>query len=561
MDIKVKEYILGAIKTAVDQWLKKENLILENPLELLLELPKVEAHGDLSTNIAFQLASIYGKKPRDIAGEIVKFIQIPSDICEKIEPAGAGFINFYLALPAVYNLLQDILIDQRAYGRAFFGKGKSILLEFVSANPTGPLTIAHARQAAVGDVLADILSTVGYKVEREYYLNDRGRQMNILAMSTRARYMELLDKKVDFPEDGYQGEYIRDIARKILKESGDKYLAVSEKASLDFFMEYSKTEILNMIKKDLKSFGVEFNNWVSEKELVSLDNVENVLKKLEEKGHLYIHEGAKWFRTTKFNDDKDRVLVKSSGEMTYLAPDIAYHYDKYRRDFDILINIWGPDHHGYVPRLSAAVSALGYSRNTLKVLLVQLTTLYRDGEPVSMSTRAGEFVSLRELVSEVGKDAARYYLVMRRPEAHLDFDLEVAKRETPDNPVYYIQYAHARISSIFKKYEEVTGTPIKDINWDSLEVSFLKEPEEINIIKYLSQYPIILQDCSRILSPHLLTDYLEGLVSKFHNYYEKHRIISSNKELTFARIAVIYGIKIVLQNALRVLGVSVPERM
>lgn len=548
----IKDTILSSIKKAISDY---------PPIEPILEPPKITAHGDLSTNIAMIIASRIGKKPRDIAKDIVERLKIPPDICEKIDIAGPGFINFYLSTTSIYKLLKEILSNPKDYGKSTIGRGKKVLIEFVSANPTGPLTIAHARQAAVGDIISNLMETAGFDVEREYYLNDRGRQMRLLGESTWARYMELVGQKVDFPEDGYKGEYIIDIAREVIKEYGERYQKVPKENALEFFQEYTKDKIMEMIKKDLSDFGVEFKNWISEKELVNSGAVERILSLLDEKGYIFKEEGAVWFRSTQFGDDKDRALIKSTGEMTYLLPDIAYHDGKYKRGFTLLIDLWGPDHHGYAPRLYSAMQALGYPKDSLKIIIVQLATLYRNGQQVSMSTRAGEFVSLRDLINEVGKDAGRYFFAMRGPSAHLDFDLDIAKRQTPENPVYYIQYAHARISSIFSKYEELTGNLTQDIDFTKIDTSTLKESEEINLIKFLSQYPIIIEDCCQLLSPHLLTDYLELLVSKFHNYYEKHRVLTNDEKLTLGRLSLIRAVQIVLVNALKILGVSIPERM
>lgn len=554
--MNISEHILNSINKAIETYRP-----FPQELEPHLEPTKVSAHGDLSTNIAMQIANLKKRNPREVAKEIIEKLDLMPDACEKIDIAGPGFINFFLSKKSVALLLNEIFISLHEYGKTQIGKGKSVLIEFVSANPTGPLTIAHARQAAVGDILANIMETVGYKVEREYYLNDRGRQMRLLAESARARYLELLGEKIELPEDGYKGGYMVEIARQLVKEIGEKYRNVPKDESLSFFHKYAENKILDMIRKDLVDFGVRFTSWMSETELVKSGIVEKTLKLIEQKGYVFKEEGATWFRSTQFGDDKDRVLIKSTGEMTYVVPDIAYHDGKYKRGFDRLIDLWGPDHHGYIPRLKAAMQALGHTPESLNVLIVQLTTLYRDGQQVSMSTRAGEFVSLRDLLNDVGKDAARYYLVMRRPESHLDFDLAVAKRETPDNPVYYIQYANARISSIFSKYEEVTGRSIHSIDFNNIDVTLLKEEEEIYFIKFLSQYPGILEDCSRVLGPHLLTDYLETLVSKFHTYYEKHKVVGTDEGQTNARIALIYAIQIIIKNALKVLGVSIPERM
>ena len=554
--MNVKKTIIDSIKEAIAGYRD-----LPPRIVTILDIPPEAAFGDFSTNIAMLIASHTGKKPRDIAGDITARLKIPKEICSRVTIAGPGFINFYLAPGAVCGTLEDILRQSRDYGRNGKGRGKKILIEFVSANPTGPLTIAHARQAAVGDVLANLLSACGFLVEKEYYLNDRGRQMQLLAKSTRARYMELLGIPAVFPEDGYQGEYVRDIAGRIAEEVGDKYKDVPEDNTLDFFREYAQTKILDMIKKDLADFGVNFTSWISETELVNSGIVDKIKDVLKQKGYSYPKDGAWWFKSTVFGDDKDRVLVKSTGEMTYLLPDIAYHESKYKKGFQSLINIWGPDHHGYVPRLKAGVAALGHSARDLQIIIVQLTTLYRNGEQVSMSTRAGEFVSLRDLLSEVGRDASRYFLVMRKPEAHLDFDLDIAKKETNDNPVYYIQYAHARISSIFDKYEEVTGSQAIKVGPGKVDLGLLAEPEELALIKYLSRYPDIINDAAFTKSPHFLTDYLEALVARFHNYYEKHRIIGDDRELTRARIALMRAVQIILRNGLAMLGVSSPARM
>jgi len=527
----------------------------------VLEPPKLAAHGDLSSNIALCLAKIAGKKPRDIAQEIINDLKIPSEICEKVDIAGPGFINFYLAKDCIYKLLLEIISEGGKYGKTDFGGQKKVLIEFVSANPTGPLTIAHARQAVVGDILASIMETAGFSVEREYYLNDRGRQMRLLAESTRARYLELLGETVEFPADGYKGGYMIDIAREFMKENGDEYKDVEISKALPIFQEYTKEKIMDMIRKDLSDTHVEFDNWTSETKLVESGAVEKCLKLLEEKGYIYKEEGAVWFRSMDFGDDKNRVLIKGTGEMTYLVPDIAYHDGKYKRGFEMLIDLWGPDHHGYIPRLKAAMQALGRDKESLRVLIVQLSTLYKNGQQLSMSTRAGEFVSLRDLLNEVGCDAARYFLIMRKPEAHLDFDLDIAKKETSDNPVYYVQYAHARIASIFTKYEDTTGAPINGFDFTKVDMSPLMEKEEIELIKFLSQFPVIIEDCARILGPHLLTDYMENLVSRFHTYYEKYKIVGADVPLMNARLALIKGIQIILQNGLRILGVSVPERM
>ncbi|MBI4395051.1 MAG: arginine--tRNA ligase, partial [Candidatus Omnitrophica bacterium] len=421
------------------------------------------------------------------------------------------------------------------------------------ANPTGPLTIAHGRQAAIGDTLARILKALGYEVHEEFYLNDSGRQIRLLGESLWVRYQELFDRKVNIPEEGYQGTYLIEIAKSLKKEKGDSLLKLEESKALETTTAYAIQSILEEIKKDLADMRVFFDEYFSESSLYREELVEKALAVLKKKGFLYESEGALWFRSTQFGDDKDRVLKKKTVEYTYLAPDIAYHRSKFERGYQTLINLWGPDHHGYIPRLKAACEALGYSAKQIHILIVQLATLYRNGVPVRMSTRAGEFITLRELLDEVGVDATRFFFLMRKVESHLDFDLELAKQKSDENPVYYLQYAHARISSILA----YAKAPI-DHNAD---LSLLQEEEAIDLVKKMAQYPEILKQAAEHFEPYRVVDYLRELAALFHKFYTYHRVVSENMPLTKARLLLTDCVRIVLRNGLEILGVSAPKKM
>jgi arginyl-tRNA synthetase len=428
----------------------------------------------------------------------------------------------------------------------------------VSANPTGPLHIGHARGAVVGDVITNILAASGFAVFREYYINDAGNQMNNLGKSVLFRYLNLLGEDIEFPEGCYQGDYIKDLAREIIDKEGNIYRAKNKEEVLRIFTDYAANAILNEIKEDLKSFGVVFDNYFSERNLYEDDQVGKLLTELEEKQFVYRDEGTIWFKTTDFGDEKDRVVVRKNGEPTYFAADISYHQNKYLRGFDTLIDIWGADHHGYIPRMVACVEALGHKKDSLKIVLVQLVNLLRDGKPVPMSTRAGEFVTLKEVVDEVGKDAARYNFLMRRSDSHLDFDLELAKRQSNENPVYYVQYAHARICSILRNADEQDQEIPR---YDEVDLRNLKLPEEVNLIKAVTRFPEVIEGAALALEPHRLTFYLNDLAALFHSYYNKYRVLSDDEGLSRARLFLIKSILTVLKNALRLLGVSAPERM
>jgi len=519
------------------------------PEEISLDLPTDSRFGDFTTNIALKLSKSLKKPPREIAAAVVESIQkeIPKsglkDLICQVKVEGAGFVNFYLEPNYFYTQLSKIITQGKDALKLDKGEGKKVLIEFVSANPTGSLSIAHARQAAVGDCLANVLSFIGFKVSREYYLNDEGNQINILGKSVELRRQELAGKAIEFPEDYYQGDYIRDIAKE----------ADKNKIKDNDLGDFAADLILKIIKQELIDFGVKFDCWYSQKELAKSGKVEQAFEQLKKEGFLYEQDGAFWFKSTAFGDDKDRVVIKTDGSQTYLAPDIAYHEDKFNRGFNWLINLWGPDHHGYINRIKAAIQAFGHSGNSLSVVIVQLATIFRNGQPIQMSTRRGQYITLREVLDEVGSDAARFFFLMRRTSSHLDFDLEVAKKQSSENPVYYVQYAHARICSILRS----ATVQIKG----NLELSVLKEKEELNLIKKMLEFKAVQNVCLATCDPYLLTVYLQELSESFHKFYDLHRVLGQTDALTSARLALINGTKIVLSCGLELLGVSQPESM
>jgi arginyl-tRNA synthetase len=454
---------------------------------------------------------------------------------------------------ALASIVLEIKKQDTNFGKTNFGKKEKVLVEFVSANPTGPLTIAHGRQACVGDALVRMLNTAGFEAQSEYYLNDRGRQMNLLGESVKVRYFELLGKSLPFPEDGYQGDYIRDIAKQVMDENKEALDRQKESELQLFFMQQAMEQMMASIREDLQSIGVTFHTYTSERGLFENKKVDQALEAMKKKGVLFEEDGALWFRSTQFGDDKDRVLKKSSGDWTYLTPDIAYHKNKFDRGFSMLVNLWGPDHHGYIARMKAAVQALGYNAEKLNVILVQLTTLYRNGEPFRMSTRKGDFITLKQLVDEVGADATRLFFLMRKTDSHLDFDLELAKQKSQDNPVYYLQYAHARICSMLR----FAGREVPK-SWDG---GLLKADEEAKLFQLLAHYPQMIQQACVHLEPYSVVDYLRELAAAFHRFYALHRVINPDEALTDARLALVDSIRIVLRNGLEMLGISHPESM
>lgn len=554
MKEKLTELLSGALRASGEKGLLK----LEKVPSIEVETTKENGFGDYASNVAMVLASQVKDNPRKIAKVIVDHLEDREGILDKVEIAGPGFINFFIRDAVWLALLEDIEQRGDRYGESSKGRGQKVQVEFVSANPTGPLHIGHARGAVIGDVIANTLQAAGYSVTREYYINDVGNQMNILGRSVFLRYRELLGERIDFPPDYYQGDYIKEIAAEILKVRGDQFLARDDAEVLAFFTPFAAGAILDGIGEDLGAFGVVFDRYFSERDLYRDDGVAKLVQELQEKEFIYRDGETLWFRTTAFGDEKDRVVIRETGEPTYFAADIAYHRNKYLRGFDTLIDIWGADHHGYLPRVYAAIQALGRDKETLKVVLVQLVSLLRGGKPVAMSTRSGEFVTLREVVDEVGKDAARYNFLMRRSDSHLDFDLEVAKKQSNENPVYYVQYAHARICSITRMADE-RGIAIP--RYGDVNLALLGLPEEILLIKQITRYPDVVDASAATLEPHRFTFYLNELAGVFHSYYNKQRVISQEEDLSRARLFLVKSVGTVLGNALRILGVSAPEKM
>jgi len=560
-----KEILQNILQQALKNAIKKLPLSNSESLtQISFEVPKDEGHGDYATNIALILAPQLKQSPRQIAKAILESVDNSSSIVENITIAGPGFINFSLKKHFWYSRLREVQRMGADFGKINLGSGKKIQLEFVSANPTGPLHIGHGRGAALGDALGNLLSCAGYQVTKEYYLNDVGNQMNTLGRSVLYRYKELLNQPVDFPEDHYQGEYIYDLARKAISQFGNSYLNADENESIPLFADLAQEEILGGIKKDLNDFSVTFDSWFREKSLFSDNTVEKTIIELQRKNYIYEKDKALWFASTKFDDDKDRVVVRANGQKTYFASDIAYHKNKFSRGFDQVINIWGADHHGYIPRMEAMLQALGYDPEQLRILLVQIVSLSRDGIPISMSTRSGQFVSLREVLDEVGSDAARYFFLIRRPDSPLDFDLELAKKQSDENPVYYVQYAHARLCSIVRVARE-RGINVN--NLDKADLTLLTNPEEISLIKKISRFPDIIESSALSLEPHRITIFLQDLVSLFHRYYHSgkldgsKRVITEQEDLTRARLCLIESLRITIRNSLLLLGVSAPESM
>ncbi len=525
-----------------------------------LEIPKTPEHGDYASNIALSLTRHLKRNPRQIASEMVAGLNESGDILEKVEIAGPGFINFFIKPAAWYGVIREILDDPQKYGRLEIEEGPKVQVEFVSANPTGPLHIGHGRGAAIGDVLANILEARGCRVQREYYINDAGNQMDTLGRSLYFRYRQELGDDIEFPDNHYRGDYMRDLARDFKLDHGARFRDTSLEEALPVFTEYAGRRILDGIKEDLNIFGVHFDNWFSERELHDRDSIRKSIEYLRGRGFIYESEGAVWFRSTAFGDEKDRVVVRANGASTYFAADLAYHLDKFERGFESIIDIWGADHHGYVDRMLAGIQAIGRKKDCLRIVLVQLVNLLRGGAPVAMSTRGGEFVTLREVVDEVGKDATRFIFLTRRTDSPLDFDLEVAKARSNDNPVFYVQYAHARLCSVF----EVARDRGIGFDWHSMSsetLQLLQVRQEFEIIKLLGEYPEIVSECVKSLEPHYIPYYLNQLVSLFHGYYHDNRILSEDAELTKARLCLASAIKEVIANALALLGVSAPQKM
>jgi len=551
---QVKERLKEEIKAAV----LKAGLAEEAQIpDVLLEIPKEKAHGDYSTNMAMQLARVAKKAPRMIADEIVANFDKQKGSIDKIEIAGPGFINFYMNNSYLTDLIPTILKAGESYGETNIGDNEKVQVEFVSANPTGDLHLGHARGAAVGDSLCNVLAKAGYDVSREYYINDAGNQINNLALSVEARYLQALGQDADMPEDGYHGEDIVGIGKKLAEEFGDKFVNQSSDERLAFFREYGLKYEMAKLKADLEEFRVPFDVWYSETSLYHNGKIDNALAALKEKGHIYEEDGATWFRSTTFGDDKDRVLIKNDGSYTYLTPDIAYHKDKLDRGFTKLINVWGADHHGYIPRMKAAIEALGYSKETLEVEIIQLVHLYKNGEKMKMSKRTGKAVTMRDLIEEVGLDAVRYFFAMRSADTHMDFDLDLAVSKSNENPVYYAQYAHARICSMLRQGEE-QGLEYEE----NLKLDEITSEKEFDLLKKLGEFPQAVAEAAQKRIPHRITNYIYDLASTLHSFYNAEKVLDpENTEKSRARLGLMKATQVTLQNALTIIGVSAPEKM
>ncbi|WP_146550203.1 arginine--tRNA ligase [Rummeliibacillus suwonensis] len=551
------EQVQQAIKEALVAAIQKANLVEDaNALNIHLEAPRNKANGDYATNIAMQLTKLAKKPPRAIAEAILENLETEGTNIEKIDIAGPGFMNITLRKDYLAEVVATVLDQDVNYGRTDAGHNEKIQVEFVSANPTGDLHLGHARGASVGDSLCNVLDFAGYDVSREYYINDAGNQITKLAKSLEARYREALGLESDMPEDGYHGKDIIVIAKELSAEYGKDVLEKPEEERFEFFREHGLKHEFGKLQKDLKDFRVDFDVWFSETSLYKEGKVQTALQKLKNNGHVFEQDGATWFRSTTFGDDKDRVLIKSDGSYTYLTPDIAYHEDKLRRGFDKLINIWGADHHGYIPRMKAAIEALGYDRDVLEVEVIQMVNLLRNGEKVKMSKRTGNAVTLRELVEEVGLDAVRYNFAMRAGDTHLDFDLDLAVKQSNENPVYYAQYAHARICSILRQASEKGFAASID------HLDTLSSEKDIEVLKKVGDFPQIVADAARVRAPHRIANYIQELAATFHSFYNAEKVLDDdNKERSEARLALITAVRITLANALKLIGVSAPEKM
>jgi arginyl-tRNA synthetase len=586
----VKEHIAQILAGAIAKLQDDGTLPGDIAPAILVERTREREHGDFASNLALTLAKAARCRPRELAERLVAAIAADGHI-ERVEIAGPGFINFFLGPGAYRTVIGAILEQASRYGRSSLGAGAPIQVEFVSANPTGPLHVGHGRGAAYGAAVADLLEAVGYRVHREYYVNDAGRQMDILAASVYLRYLELCGEDVPFPANGYQGDYVWDIGATLHREQGERLRrpvaevfagvpadeaaggdkethidgviarvqALLEREDYRLVFDAGLNAILHNIREDLKEFGVVYDEWFSERSLAENSAVEKVIARLEHSGHTYRQGGALWFRSAEYGDEKDRVIIRENGQKTYFASDIAYHANKLERGYARVIDIWGADHHGYVPRVKAALKALGDDPARLDVLLVQFAVLYRGGAKVQMSTRSGEFVTLRELRQEVGNDAARFFYVMRKCEQHMDFDLDLAKSQSSDNPVYYVQYAHARVMSVFRQL------PDKGYAWDRAlgerHLALLDETHEQQLMISLSRYPEVVETAALNHEPHLLTHYLRELANDFHTYYNAHTFLVADEALRNARLNLIEATRQVIANGLQLLGVSTPDAM
>ncbi len=522
-----------------------------------LEKPKEKSHGDFAANIAMQLARIAKKAPRQIAEDIVAHLDKEKANIEKVDIAGPGFINFFMKDNFLSDIVPLILKQGKDYGRSNAGNGKRVQVEFVSVNPTGDLHLGHARGAAFGDVLCNVFAAAGYDVDREYYINDAGNQIDNLALSIDTRYKEALGQEADMPEDGYHGNDIIEIGKELAEKYGDEWLHKGHETRISFFRDYGLTFELDQIKKDLDAFGVRFDRWFSELSLYEDNKIIEALNELQESGYTYEKDGATWFKSTEFEDDKDRVLIKQDGTYTYLTPDIAYHKDKLERGYGKVINVWGADHHGYVPRMSAAIQALGYPQEAFSVSIIQMVNVVEDGEIVRMSKRTGRAVTLRELMEDVGVDAVRYFFIMRSNDSQLDFDVDLARSESNENPVYYVQYAHARICTMLAQ-AATRGIKVTE-NYDA---TLLQSEKEQDLLKQIAAFPQIIADAAQAEAPYRITQYVYDLATMLHSFYNAEKVINEDDmALTEARIALMTAVQTTIANSLQLLGVTAPESM
>ncbi len=581
----VRKKVTDALQNALQQAKQKGQLTVDTWPPVSLDPPKRPEWGDLATAIAMSLASQERRSPKDVAQIILDNLDQPKSVFDRVEIAAPGFLNMTVKRDLWMTVLRQIEEEGAAYGRNDLGQGRRVLVEYVSANPTGPMHIGHGRGAAVGDAVANLLQASGFNVSREYYINDAGRQMKLLGQSVHVRYQQRNGRAATVPEDGYQGDYVERLAERLQERLGSTLAGLPEDQAEQQCQEFAYREMMEVIKQDLQSFRITFDSWFSEASLLSAGAVTAVLDELRQRDLLFDQEGAAWFRSSAYGDEKDRVIRKQDGEYTYLASDIAYHRDKLQRGYDLLIDVWGADHHGYIPRMQAVVQALGYPKDRLRVVLVQMVNLLRGGKKVEMSKRAGEFVTLREVIDEVGADVAKFFFLMRSSDRHLDFDLELAKQQSADNPVYYVQYAHARVASLFRVAESRGIAVLKPSEAD---LTALTDPDEFTLVRKLSAYPSVVEGSALTLEPHRIVFYLQELAQQLHTFYFKHRILPPAAEaetpdagqfvkdatvtsvkhreqltpqLTGARLALMGQVGQVIRNGLGLLGISAPERM
>ncbi|WP_418791156.1 arginine--tRNA ligase [Phosphitispora sp. TUW77] len=554
----VKNNIIKVIEQSAQKARDEGKLNFDSLPAFVLEVPREKEHGDFATNIAMLLTRQAKIAPRQIAETIVNGINIKGSRISRIEIAGPGFINFFLENDWVYDVLPQIEKQGECYGDSNTGQGKRVQVEFVSANPTGLLHMGNARGAALGDVMASLMQAAGFLVSREFYINDAGNQIDNFGKSLEARYLQLLGRDVAFPEDGYHGADIIDTVKGFIEKHGDRYLDMESALRKELFIKYALEEKIAAIRNTLSQFGVEYDVWFSEQSLHESGAIDTILAQLREKGFLYESEGALWLKTTEFGDEKDEVLVRSNGIPTYFAADIAYHKNKFDRGFEWVINIWGADHHGHVKRLKGAMQALGYNPESLDIVLMQLVRLFKEGEIIRMSKRSGEFITLDDLIADVGRDAARYFFVMRSADSHLDFDMDLAKSQSTENPVYYIQYAYARISSILRQLEELDeNVPLTE----ECDFTLLQEQAELDLMRKMADFPIEISEAALALEPHRIARYAHELAGLFHSFYNSHRVMIEDRELQKARLVLIKSVQTVISRALSLIGVTAPESM